>query len=176
MTRGGSACRRACGIPCMSSMPLTTPPWWSPSSSRIAWSSILRPNGSPSRNNCSTCRMMAVPAPLCGTFVPVPMSVPWTVRGGCTFPPSYVRTRRLHASLLPSVVVCIDRYAACISSSRVLGEPWGAHFVPVQGDFRDLSTLLAQLGYAQVDGILFDLGVSSYQLDTASRGFSFRLD
>jgi len=82
----------------------------------------------------------------------------------------------LHASFPPSVVVGIDRDAACIAASRVWGEPWGAHFVPVQGDFRDLATLLAQLGYAQVDGILFDLGVSSYQLDTASRGFSFRLD
>jgi 16S rRNA (cytosine1402-N4)-methyltransferase len=82
----------------------------------------------------------------------------------------------LHASLTPSVVIGIDRDAACIAASHVWGEPWGARFVPVHGDFRDLATLLAQLGYAQVDGILFDLGVSSYQLDTASRGFSFRLD
>jgi len=82
----------------------------------------------------------------------------------------------LHASLTPSEVIGIDRDAACIAASHVWGEPWGARFVPVQGDFRDLATLLAQLGYAQVDGILFDLGVSSYQLDTASRGFSFRLD
>jgi 16S rRNA (cytosine1402-N4)-methyltransferase len=46
----------------------------------------------------------------------------------------------------------------------------------VHGDFRNLATLLVQLGYAQVDGLLFDLGVSSYQLDTPARGFSFRLD
>jgi 16S rRNA (cytosine1402-N4)-methyltransferase len=74
------------------------------------------------------------------------------------------------------VVIGIDRDAACIAASRVWSESWGARFVPVQGNFRDLTMLLAQLGYAQVDGILFDLGVSSYQLDTASRGFSFRLD
>jgi len=82
----------------------------------------------------------------------------------------------LHASPIPSVVIGLDRDPACIAASRTWGEPWGARFVPVHGDFRDLATLLAQLGYAQVDGILFDLGVSSYQLDTASRGFSFRLD
>jgi 16S rRNA (cytosine1402-N4)-methyltransferase len=82
----------------------------------------------------------------------------------------------LHASPNPSVVIGIDRDTACIVASRVWSEPWGARFVPVQGNFRDLTMLLVQLGYAQVDGILFDLGVSSYQLDTASRGFSFRLD
>jgi len=82
----------------------------------------------------------------------------------------------LHASMAPSVVIGLDRDAYCIAAAQHWGAPWGARFVPVQGDFRDLATLLAQLGYAQVDGILFDLGVSSYQLDTASRGFSFRLD
>jgi 16S rRNA (cytosine1402-N4)-methyltransferase len=82
----------------------------------------------------------------------------------------------LHASLAPSEVIGIDRDTHCIAAAQQWGAPWGARFVPVQGDFRDLATLLAQLGYAQVDGILFDLGVSSYQLDTASRGFSFRLD
>jgi 16S rRNA (cytosine1402-N4)-methyltransferase len=78
--------------------------------------------------------------------------------------------------MAPSVVIGLDRDAYCIAAAQHWGAPWGARFVPVQGDFRDLATLLAQLGYAQVDGILFDLGVSSYQLDTASRGFSFRLD
>src|SRR5713101_4790491 len=82
----------------------------------------------------------------------------------------------LHASPAPSVIIGLDRDAHCIVASQQWGAPWGARFVPVQGDFRDLATLLAQLDYAQVDGILFDLGVSSYQLDTASRGFSFRLD
>jgi 16S rRNA (cytosine1402-N4)-methyltransferase len=82
----------------------------------------------------------------------------------------------LQASSAPSVVIGLDRDAHCIAAAQQWGAPWGARFVPVQGDFRDLATLLAQLGYAQVDGILFDLGVSSYQLDTASRGFSFRLD
>jgi 16S rRNA (cytosine1402-N4)-methyltransferase len=82
----------------------------------------------------------------------------------------------LHASPAPSVVIGFDRDAYCIAAAQQWGAHWGARFIPVQGDFRDLATLLAQLGYAQVDGILFDLGVSSYQLDTASRGFSLRLD
>src|SRR5215467_15892758 len=82
----------------------------------------------------------------------------------------------LHASPAPRVVIGLDRDAHCIAAAQQWGTPWGARFVSVQGDFRDLATLLAQLGYAQVDGILFDLGVSSYQLDTASRGFSFRFD
>jgi len=82
----------------------------------------------------------------------------------------------LHASPPASVVIGIDRDPACIAAAHQWGSPWGARFVPVHGDFRDLATLLAQLSYAQVDEILFDLGVSSYQLDTAARGFSFRLD
>jgi 16S rRNA (cytosine1402-N4)-methyltransferase len=82
----------------------------------------------------------------------------------------------LHASPTQSVVIGLDRDPHCIAAAQRWGAPWGTRFVPVQGDFRALATLLAQRGYAQVDSILFDLGVSSYQLDTASRGFSFRLD
>jgi 16S rRNA (cytosine1402-N4)-methyltransferase len=46
----------------------------------------------------------------------------------------------------------------------------------MHGNFRYLSTLLETLGHPRVDGIVFDFGVSSYQLDTAKRGFSFRRD
>lgn len=51
--------------------------------------------------------------------------------------------------------------------------------IPVQGRFGDLANLVAQANVSekkQVDGILLDLGVSSPQLDTADRGFSFRYD
>jgi 16S rRNA (cytosine1402-N4)-methyltransferase len=43
----------------------------------------------------------------------------------------------------------------------------------VQGNFKDLDMILDNLGIGQADGILFDLGVSSLQLDCAKRGFSF---
>ncbi len=47
-------------------------------------------------------------------------------------------------------------------------------FTFVPSNFRDLSTELDRLGIGSVDGVLFDLGVSSMQFDDASRGFSFR--
>lgn len=75
-----------------------------------------------------------------------------------------------------AVVIGIDRDPACIAAAREWGQPWGERFIPVHGDFRRLAGLLADLGHTRVDAVLFDLGVSSYQLDTASRGFSFRLD
>ena len=44
----------------------------------------------------------------------------------------------------------------------------------VKGNFADLKQILSQLGVSEVDGIIMDLGVSSIQLDTTERGFSFR--
>jgi len=46
----------------------------------------------------------------------------------------------------------------------------------VQGNFRDLEGIANKEGFGEVDGILFDLGVSSRQLDDASKGFTYRED
>jgi 16S rRNA (cytosine1402-N4)-methyltransferase len=45
-----------------------------------------------------------------------------------------------------------------------------------RANFRELEELVANSGVERIDGILFDLGVSSYQFDTPERGFSYRVD
>lgn len=50
----------------------------------------------------------------------------------------------------------------------------GPNFTFVHANFREISRVLDELDIAQVDGILYDLGVSSMQFDQAERGFSFR--
>ncbi len=69
-----------------------------------------------------------------------------------------------------------DRDLACVAASREWVKPWSSRFEAIHGDFRDLTVHLAHLDIPCVDAMLLDLGVSSYQLDTADRGFSFMQD
>jgi 16S rRNA (cytosine1402-N4)-methyltransferase len=54
--------------------------------------------------------------------------------------------------------------------------PYGERATLVNANFHDLTTVIADQQYGPVDGILLDLGLSSRQLDTGGRGFSFRRD
>ena len=67
-----------------------------------------------------------------------------------------------------------DREALGLASER-LGR-FGARFVPVQSNFSAIADVVLESGEGNPDGILADLGVSSLQLDSESRGFSFRFD
>jgi 16S rRNA (cytosine1402-N4)-methyltransferase len=73
-------------------------------------------------------------------------------------------------------VVGIDRDPEAVARALPLIEAYPGRLRLVRGCFGDLAALLTPLGEARVDGIAFDLGVSSWQLDTAERGFSFRFE
>jgi 16S rRNA (cytosine1402-N4)-methyltransferase len=64
---------------------------------------------------------------------------------------------------------------ALAEASRRLSE-WRDAFLPLRGNFREMDALLRQAGIARADGAVFDLGVSSHQLNAGERGFSFRYD
>lgn len=70
----------------------------------------------------------------------------------------------------------IDQDADAIAASRERLAEFGARAVIVQSNYSDMVNVLNDLGIQRVDGITLDLGVSSFQLDTASRGFSYRND
>jgi 16S rRNA (cytosine1402-N4)-methyltransferase len=72
-------------------------------------------------------------------------------------------------------LLAIDRDPMAVSAAN---ERFGkdARFAVLHSSFERLGTLVEQLGYRELDGVLFDLGVSSPQLDDATRGFSFSRD
>ena len=73
-------------------------------------------------------------------------------------------------------LLAIDRDPDAIAAGQPLVDEMDGRFLLKEGPFSSLSDLAAQVGFGQVDGIVFDLGLSSPQLDEADRGFSFRHD
>ncbi len=82
----------------------------------------------------------------------------------------------LQASGFASRLIGLDRDAAAIAASRERLARFGDRVILIHGHFMDLKQHLAGSGIDQVDGILFDLGVSSPQLEEPARGFSFQGD
>ncbi len=73
-------------------------------------------------------------------------------------------------------LIGIDRDADAIEAAGKRLEPFKDRVILVKDNYKNIKSVVESLGYDKVDGILCDLGVSSYQLDEPERGFSYRFD
>lgn len=73
-------------------------------------------------------------------------------------------------------LIGIDQDADAIAAAIKRLEPFADKVTVVRSNYENIASVLHDLGIEKVDGIYLDLGVSSYQLDTASRGFTYRED
>lgn len=73
-------------------------------------------------------------------------------------------------------LIAIDRDDEAVKAAGERLAPLGERAIVRKSNYSDFSDVCDALGVAKIDGILLDLGVSSYQLDTAERGFSYNAD
>ena len=85
-------------------------------------------------------------------------------------------SREIAQRLTTGRLLCIDRDMAAIDAAKERLAPWMDRVTLIHGNFSELGDALREAGIAGADGMLFDLGVSSPQLDDASRGFSYMQD
>lgn len=73
-------------------------------------------------------------------------------------------------------LIGIDQDADAIATATERLSPYDDRVTIVRSNYSEMAAILHQENITQVDGILLDLGVSSFQLDTSERGFSYRMD
>ena len=72
-------------------------------------------------------------------------------------------------------VLGLDRDDEAITAARERLRVFGARAIAKQANFSEVREVLAEIGWVGADGMILDLGVSSWQIDAPERGFSFRL-
>ena len=72
-------------------------------------------------------------------------------------------------------LIGIDQDADAIRAAGERLAEFGSRVAILRGNFADMAEELLRIGVKQVDGIVLDLGVSSFQLDTPERGFTYRV-
>ncbi len=82
----------------------------------------------------------------------------------------------LDASAPDGILIGLDRDAEALAAARGSLSPYGERARLFHGNFAGLAEAVAELGFPGIDGFLLDLGVSSHQLDSGERGFSFQQD
>ena len=73
-------------------------------------------------------------------------------------------------------LIGVDRDLVALRAAEERLNPWKERVTLVHSNFREIDAILDGLGLEKIDGMLFDLGVSSPQLDDGSRGFSYMAD
>ena len=81
-------------------------------------------------------------------------------------------SREIARRLTTGRLICVDRDQAALDAAQERLAPWMDRVTLVHSNFDQLERDPGRAGLAGVDGMLFDLGVSSPQLDDGSRGFS----
>lgn len=82
----------------------------------------------------------------------------------------------LKRSAPDGIVIGLDRDPEAVERSKANLAAFGGRAVVRHANYRDLSGVLAALGFEVVDGVLLDLGVSWFHVKTPERGFSFQMD